>query len=302
MNADGFPRGKTKQSVAVPGVSSMAVNIHSLTIPFKVPIAPGKVLDRSVNIFIVEGEDLTLIDAGVKGSEKAIFQKVRAIGRRPQEISKLIFTHSHPDHIGAAREVVATTGCEVLAHGAEREWIERPAVQKAERPVPGFDNLVSGPVHLDSSLKDGETIKIGGSTLSVVHTPGHSPGSITLWSPVLRTGITGDAVPVPGEAPIYDDAFAMVRSFRTLRTLGMETMLSAWADPLDGHAIARRLDEATLLVQTIHRSVVRHSTGNEVTPELLAAVLQDIGLSPDQANPLVTRTVLSHLRYKNNLT
>jgi hydroxyacylglutathione hydrolase len=280
----------------------MAVTIHSLTIPFKVPIAPGRALDRSVNIFIVEGEDLALIDAGVKGSEKAIFQKIRAIGRRPQEISKLILTHSHPDHIGAAREVVAATGCEVLAHGAERDWIEQPAVQKAERPVPGFDTLVSGPVRLDRLINNGEIIHIGGSTLSVVHTPGHSKGSITLWSPTNRTAITGDAVPVPGEVPIYDDAFALVRSFRTLRTLGMETMLSAWADPLDGHAITKRLDEATLLVQTIHRSVVRHSVGNEVTPELLAAVLQDIGLPPDQVNPLVARTVLSHLRYKNNQT
>jgi glyoxylase-like metal-dependent hydrolase (beta-lactamase superfamily II) len=280
----------------------MAVNIHSLTIPFKVPITPGKPLDRFVNLFIVEGEDLTLIDAGVKGSERAIFQKVRAIGRRPQEISRLILTHSHPDHIGAAPEVIAATGCAVLAHAAEKEWIERPAVQKAERPVPGFDTFVSGPVRLDGVLKDGEILDIGGSTLSVVHTPGHSKGSITLWSPALRTAITGDAVPAPGDFPIYDDAFAMIRSFRTLRMLGMETMLSAWTGPLEGHAITKRLDEAALLVQTIHRSVVRHSKSNEVTPALMAAVLQDIGQSPDRANPLVARAILSHLRYKNNLT
>jgi glyoxylase-like metal-dependent hydrolase (beta-lactamase superfamily II) len=279
----------------------MVSNIHSLTIPFKVPLAPGKALDRFVNVFIVEGEDLTLIDAGVKGSEKAIFQKVRSIGRRPQEITKLILTHSHPDHIGAAPEVVAATGCEVLAHGAEREWIERPAFQKVERPVPGFDTLVSGPVHLDAVLKDGEVIKVGSSTLTVVHTPGHSKGSITLWSPSSRTAITGDAVPVPGDVPIYDDAFAMVHSFLVLRKLGMETMLSAWAPPLEGHEITRRLDQATLMVQTIHRSVVRHSKGIEVTPELVAAVLHDIGLPPNAANPLVARTVLSHIRYKNNL-
>ncbi len=281
---------------------NMATNIHSLTIPFKVPIAPGKALDRFVNVFIVESEDLTLIDTGVKGSEKAIFKKIRSIGRRPQEISKLILTHSHPDHIGAAPEVVAATGCKVLAHGSEKEWIERPALQKAERPVPGFDTLISGPVHLDTMVKDGEIIKVGGSTLAVVHTPGHSKGSITLWSPASRTAITGDAVPVPGDVPIYDDAFAMIRTFRTLRTLGIETMLSAWADPLEDHAVNRRLDEATLLVQTIHRSVVRHSTGIDVTPELVSAVLKDIGIAPNQANPLVTRTVLSHIRYKNNLT
>lgn len=280
----------------------MPGKIHSLTIPFKVPIAPGRSLERFVNVFIVEGEELTLIDSGVKGSEKAIFHKVKSIGRRPHDISRLILTHSHPDHIGAAPEIVAATGCEVLAHAAEREWMERPAVQNAERPVPGFDTLVSGSVPLDATVKDGEVIDVGGSTLTVVHTPGHSKGSITLWSPDSRTAVTGDAVPVPGDIPIYDDAFAMIRSFRTLRTLGMDTMLSAWDEPLEEHDINRRLDEATLLVQTIHRSVVRHSNGSEVSPALVAAVLRDIGLSSDQANPLVVRTVLSHLRYKNNQT
>jgi glyoxylase-like metal-dependent hydrolase (beta-lactamase superfamily II) len=158
----------------------MAPTIHSLSIPFKVPIAPGKSLDRFVNVFIVEGETLTLVDAGVKGSDKAIFHKVRTIGRRPQEISRLVLTHSHPDHIGAAPEIINATGCEVVAHAAEREWIERPAIQKSERPVPGFDTLVSGPVRLDSTVKDGETIDVGGSSLTVIHTPGHSKGSITL--------------------------------------------------------------------------------------------------------------------------
>jgi len=292
---------KNKPWCIIDPSNNMAPTIHSLTLPFQVPIAPGKALDRFVNVFIVEGEDLTLVDSGVKGSEKAIFKKVRAIGRRPQEISRLVLTHSHPDHIGAAPEVVAATGCQVLAHPAEKEWIERPAVQRAERPVPGFETLVSGPVRIDSLLKDGEVIGAGRATaLTVIHTPGHSEGSVTLWSPSSRTAITGDAVPVPGEVPIYDDAFSTIHSMHVLRKLGMETMLSAWSGPLDGADIGRRLDQATQLVQTIHRSVVRHSKGMDVTPELTAAVLRDIGLPPSSANPLVSRTVLSHLRYKNN--
>ena len=277
-------------------------SIRSINLPFKVPVTPTVALDRSVNVFVIESEELALVDAGVKGSEKIIFQRVRAMGRRPNEIKKLILTHSHPDHIGAAREIAAATGCEVLAHGAERTWIEDPAVQKAERPVPGFDALVSGPVRIDRRVTDNEDVSIAGMSLRVVHTPGHSPGSITLWSPAERVAITGDAVPVPGDLPIYDDAFETLGSIRRLRSLGMETMLSAWAEPLEGHAINKRLDDASQMVQTVHRSVVRNSTGMEVTPALLEAVTRDLGLPASTVNPMLARTVLSHLRYKYNVS
>jgi hydroxyacylglutathione hydrolase len=276
--------------------------IRSITLPFKVPVSPTMAVDRFVNVFVIESEELALVDSGVKGSEKEIFKKVRAMGRRPNEINKLILTHSHPDHIGAAAEIVAATGCEVIAHRAEREWIENPSVQKAARPVPGFDTLVSGPVRVDRTVADGDEIDVASFNLKVVHTPGHSAGSITLWAPSERVGVTGDAVPVPGELPIYDDAFETLGSLRRLRSLGMELMLSAWADPLEGYEINKRLDEAALLVQTVHRSVVRNSTGMEVTPELLQKVTRDVGLPPEAANPMLARTVLSHLRYKYNVS
>lgn len=278
------------------------LSIKTVNIPFKVPVAPDRALDRSVNVFVIEGEDLALVDSGVKGSEKVIFQQVRAMGRRPNEIKKLVLTHSHPDHIGAAPEIVAATGCQVLAHRSERAWIEVPSMQNEQRPVPGFDSLVSGPVRIDHTVADGDSVSIAGQNLRVVHTPGHSPGSITLWSPADRLAITGDAVPVPGELPIYDDAFETLGSLRRLRALGLDIMLSSWDDMLEGQEINRRLDAAMLLVQTVHRSVVRNSNGMEVTPALLEAVARDIGLSSEMANPMLARTVLSHLRYKHSVS
>ena len=277
-------------------------SIRSITLPFKVPVSPTMALDRFVNVFVIESEELALVDCGVKGSESVIFQKVRAMGRRPNQITKLIVTPSHPDHIGAAPEIVAATGCEVIAHGAAQRWIEDPQVQKAERPVPGFDSLVSGPVKIDRKVADGEEIGIAGFGVKVVHTPGHSPGSITLWSPAERVAMTGDVVPVPGDLPIYDDAFETLGSMRKLRSLGMEVMLSAWADPLEGWEINKRLDDAAMLVQTVHRSVVRNSTEMAVTPALLEAVTRDIGLPKEMINPMLARTVLSHLRYKYNVS
>lgn len=274
------------------------VAIHPITVPFKICLSPTIALDRFVNLFLVEGKELALIDSGVKGSETVVLQHLRSLGRRPRELKKLILTHSHPDHMGAAREIVEATGCEVLAHAQERAWIEDPSLQRAARPVPGFDSLVSGPVAVDMLVEDGDRIDVGRGSLTVVATPGHSPGHISLWSPEGRTVITGDAVPVPGELPIYDDAFSSLASLRRVRGLGAEVMLSAWERPLQGREIVKRLDDASLLVQTIHRSVVCNSQGRDVTPELVAAVLRDLRIPPEQANPLVARTILSHLHYK----
>ena len=175
-------------------------------------------------------------------------------------------------------------------------------MQNKQRPFPGFDSLVSGPVRIDRTVADGDSIGIAGQNIKVVHTPGHSPGSITLWSPAERVAITGDAVPVPGMLPVYDDAFDALGSLRRLRTLGMDIMLSSWDDMLEGQEINRRLDAAMLLVQTVHRSVVRSSNGMEVTPALLEAVARDIGVPDGAADPMLARTVLSHLRYKHNVS
>src|SRR6516165_361306 len=55
------------------------------------------------NAFLIEGQDgLTLIDAGFPGKEAAVFQAIRGLGRSPEELKHLVFTHGHPDHIGSA--------------------------------------------------------------------------------------------------------------------------------------------------------------------------------------------------------
>ena len=59
--------------------------IHSLEIPFKIPVAPGRTIDRTVFVFLVLGESITLIDTGVSGSESKIFEYVRKVGRDPRE-------------------------------------------------------------------------------------------------------------------------------------------------------------------------------------------------------------------------
>jgi|GEM_PF-263701 len=131
-------------------------HVHALRLPFKVPVAPGIVLDRFVYAFQVYGTTITLIDTGVAGCEKAIFDDIIANGRDPSEISLVIQTHAHPDHIGATQAIQRATGCDVAVHAAERGWIQDVALQDRERPVPGFDLLVGGPAQVTRVLEDGD--------------------------------------------------------------------------------------------------------------------------------------------------
>ena len=62
------------------------------------------------NAFLIEGDnELTLIDAGFPGKESAVFDAIRGLGRSPDQLKHLIFTHGHPDHIGSAAAVVFST-------------------------------------------------------------------------------------------------------------------------------------------------------------------------------------------------
>jgi len=278
--------------------------IHALRHPFQVPVAPGIVLDRFVYSYLIAGETITLIDTGVAGCERTIFDYIRSIGRDPNEISLIILTHSHPDHIGAARAIRDATGCTIAAHAAERAWIEDVGRQNRERPVPGFDTLVGGPVPLDFELEDGCTIDTDGTAeyeVQVIHTPGHSAGSIALFMPGEGALFSGDAIPVAGDLPVYDDAAGSVRSIRLLRSVqGIRHLLSAWDEPRSGDAVYLQMDQALAYLQKIHKAVL--ASAGESDPgimEVTKKTAEALGLPPQAITPLLARTFAANLQARD---
>lgn len=188
-------------------------HVHALRIPFTITTNMGAV-DRFVYAFIIINDlQICLIDTGVSSSHQLIFDYIRQIGRKPEEISTIILTHSHPDHIGSSRSIKELTGCRVIAHSGEKEWIENVDKQFADRPVPGFHSLVVGSVTIDRTVDEGELIELGDNLhLSVIHTPGHSKGSISLYLETDQVLFVGDVVPTPGDMPIYDDPLVSIES------------------------------------------------------------------------------------------
>jgi len=279
-------------------------SVHGLRLSFKVPVAPGIALDRFVYTYLIYGDTITLIDMGVAGCEKQIFEYIRSTGRNPGEIALVILTHSHPDHIGAARAIQQATGCSIAAHAAERAWIEDVELQNRERPVPGFATLVGGPVQVDRELADGDSIEPNETRegeMQVFHTPGHSAGSISLFLHSEGALFSGDAVPVAGDLPVYDDAVQSVQSVKRLREIsGIRVLLSAWDEPRTGNTAYRQMDRALLYLQKIHEAVLACTKdGSPDQMDLTRKTAAALGLPPQAVNPLLTRTFAANLKVKN---
>ena len=120
------------------------------------------------NAFLIEGDDgLTLIDAGFPRKEAAVFQAIGGLGRSPDQLKHLIFTHGHPDHIGSAAAIVRETGAKTYMHSLDIPLAESGGPFRPMRPAPGplrqvlcrlfFDpDERMEPVTIDQALSDGE--------------------------------------------------------------------------------------------------------------------------------------------------
>ena len=157
-------------------------------------------------LLIDDGTSLTLIDTLLARDGRLVFDALERLGKKPKDITRIIITHTHQSHIGGLHAVKAASGAKVYAHQFEADVLagrvkyEIPATtgllpQKVFRLYPyqvGFVLRVKVPPPLepDQTLKDGDHI----GPLQVIHTPGHSRGSLSFWWPEQRLLVVGDAV------------------------------------------------------------------------------------------------------------
>lgn len=273
--------------------------VHALKTVFQIDVAPGVKIHRSVYSYLLLGQGVHAIDTGVASSYESIVSCLRAAGRAIEELKTIVLTHSHPDHIGSALLLQRASGCKVVAHAAEREWIEDTAAQARQRPVPGFESLVAGAVRVDRVVEDGEMLVLEpGLALEVRHTPGHSAGSISLLLGNAGILFCGDALPLPGDLPIYEDLPALIVSLRRLREMpGLLLLLPAWGEPVSGSCIPDAMDQSLCYVQRIHEMVLRTiEHGVSTNPlEFCKRVLEGLDLTNVPPNSLLAKTFHAHL-------
>lgn len=138
-------------------------------------------------VALKDDEGLILVDAGLPGNVDIIRENLEEHGFSLEDVEKLILTHQDFDHCGCAAELIEETDATVLAHEDDA-----PAIDGREDPIKGEERYPAFDV--DVELVGGETIRAGERELEIIHTPGHTPGHISLLTEDLL--IAGDAVNV----------------------------------------------------------------------------------------------------------
>ena len=113
-----------------------------------------------------------------------------AIGKVGVTVEKILLTHGHIDHAGAAAEFKEKHGLPIEGpHLADKFLLDGLADQGAMFGLSGARNVTP-----DRWLAEGDTVEVAGATFSVLHCPGHSPGSVVLFNAAQRFALVGDVL------------------------------------------------------------------------------------------------------------
>ena len=183
------------------------------------------------NIYLIDGE--IMVDTGTGSYFPEVKNEITSMGFDPSDIHTIVVTHSHFDHSG---------GCKKF-----RDWLkgraiiaihdkDKAALENGETLAEMF-GMKPKVVTADASLKDKDMLRTKNFNLEVVHTPGHTPGSICLYDKKKKVLISGDT--------LFEDGFGrtdypggsqeqMVRSLKRLSRLDAEYLLPGHGNPRIG--------------------------------------------------------------------
>ncbi len=182
------------------------MKIHRISVPTPFYVGP-------VNVYLIDEDPLTLIDAGPRdqGSLEALRAGLARLGYKLSDLKRIIISHAHADHYGLARVIVEESGATAYIHewdapavAAKTDYREyRNLLTAAGVPREAIDRMEAGyekfkgfayPLDHVETLKDNDEILFEHESLSVVHTPGHTPGSICLVRTSNRLVFASDTV------------------------------------------------------------------------------------------------------------
>lgn len=172
---------------------------------WRIPTAPRDL----ANCFAIrdDGGSITLVDAGATSSWKRLQAGLAQIKSHLSEVRQVVVTHAHSDHVGSLAAVVKATAARVSAHEREAIYLREgrtPHREPAYHPEHGFHKVFNhglsritgrrfAPLETVEEFHDGATLDIAGG-LRVIHTPGHTPGHVSLLHEPTGVLMAGDAV------------------------------------------------------------------------------------------------------------
>lgn len=181
---------------------------------------------------LFKAERVVVIDAATPGRAAAVWRHLNSLGYAPEMVDEIWLTHADIDHMGSVAALKAGSGAKVVAHRADAPLVDGSANRELG-PVPlsgGYQRLFNWavrnlfryqPTPVDRLVEDGEDL----GSWQVVHTPGHTPGSVCFYHPERKLIIVGDALnfrrgrlgaPPPMFTPDMAEAHASIRKIAAL--------------------------------------------------------------------------------------
>ena len=148
-------------------------------------ILPVGALQCNCSIF----GDETTREAIVVDPGDEIEDVLAILARHSLKVKAIVITHAHIDHIGGAAKLKAATGAPVYMNARDQELYDRLDIQAAWLHMKTPEQT-----SIDSEARDGDSIALGDAVFHVLHTPGHTQGSISLWIPAENKVIAGDTL------------------------------------------------------------------------------------------------------------
>ena len=175
-------------------------------------IAPGlySLGDKSggyVRAYLIDdGTELTLIDTLLDKGGRLVLDELKALGKKPKDITRIILTHAHQSHLGGLTALAAETGARVYSHlweadviaGKRKVQVPKTTTFFPQRPLKVYPYQVAfvlgarmpPPFEVHETIKDGDHV----GPLTVMHAPGHTPGTLAFYWPERKALIAGDIV------------------------------------------------------------------------------------------------------------
>ncbi len=186
--------------------------------------------ENNCNSYVIGGDFPVLIDPGHEHLAKGLITQMEKDGIPLESLRLLLITHIHPDHFEAA-SIFSRAGVPLAMYPEEETFLKEVGgdfFRAFGLAMPDFK--------IDLHVQEGE-LKLGPKTFQVFHTPGHSPGSISLYWPEKKALFTGDVVFPMGvgrtDFPGGDGAL-LKKSIERLAKLDVEWLLSGHGEVLKG--------------------------------------------------------------------
>lgn len=256
----------------------MIVHPELRVLPLRTPTLPPA---THTNCYILGRQRLTLVDPATPWAEEqqALAEALEALIAEGARVERVVLTHHHPDHVGAAMFVRERFGAPILAHPLTQERLE-------------------GLVEVDGHLGEGDYVHTDAGDWEVLHTPGHARGHLCLYRAALGAVVAGDMIagvgtivlePPEGELGAYLDSLAR------LRGLGPAVLFPAHGPDLRDPVglLSWYIEHRHHRTQQLRDALAR--AGALRPSQLVEAVYGDT--IPRAVYPIAARQVLCHLTW-----